>query len=151
MKIIFCCTGNTCRSPMAEYLLKKLLQEEKIDNVEVESRGIMCSNGCPISQNSLICLQEVGIDASLHKSQSITIKDLIESDLIVTMTKSHKDFLVSEFNAGENVKTFEEVAGIKDIIDPYGASLQYYRQCRDEINVGIKKIFDNLKLNKQND
>lgn len=145
MKVIFVCTGNTCRSPMAEYLLADFCRKNNIE-IEVCSRGIACSNGRPISENSRVVLQEIGIDASGHKSQSFIMRDLFEADIIITMTKAHKYILMEQFNAGENVKTFSDVCDVRDIIDPYGCDLNYYRYCRDLINQGIIGLVKYLKL-----
>lgn len=143
MKIIFVCTGNTCRSPMAEYLMREYCKKYNLD-VEVESRGLACSNGRPISDNSLAALKEVGIDASGHKSKSFIIKDLFDADLIVTMTGGHKNVLINHFNAGESVKTFDEATGVGDINVPYGCDLNCYRNCRDMIEKGIKVLVKQL-------
>lgn len=142
MKVIFVCTGNTCRSPMAEYIMRDYCKKNNLDIV-VESRGVACSNGRPISENSKLALAEIGIDASEHKSQSFTLKDLFEADLIVTMTEGHKRLLVDNFNAGDNVKSFGEIAGC-DINDPYGSSLAVYKMCLAMIEDGVKTIVDKI-------
>ena len=146
MKIIFVCTGNTCRSPMAEYLLRDYCEKNNL-NFEVCSRGLACSNDRPISENSYLALKELGIDASGHKSQSFIMRDLFEADLIVTMTNAHKNLLIQHFNAGDNVKTFADVSEVRDIIDPYGCDLNYYRACRDLIAEGVKGLVSYLNLN----
>ena len=146
MKIIFVCTGNTCRSPMAEYLMREYCKKYNLD-VEVESRGLAwfpLDTWGPISDNSLAALKEVGIDASGHKSKSFIIKDLFDADLIVTMTGGHKNVLINHFNAGESVKTFDEATGVGDINDPYGCDLNCYRNCRDMIEKGIKVLVKQL-------
>lgn len=149
MKIIFVCTGNTCRSPMAEYLMREYCKKYNLE-IEVESRGLACSNGRPISDNSLAALKEIGIDAREHKSKSFIIRDLFDADLIITMTQRHKNALIEYFNAGENVKTFEEATGVGDINDPYGCDLNCYRNCRDMIEKGIKILVNELlkRINK---
>lgn len=149
MKIIFVCTGNTCRSPMAEYLMREYCKKYNLE-IEVESRGLACSNGRPISDNSLAALKEIGIDAREHKSKSFIIRDLFDADLIITMTQRHKNALIEYFNAGENVKTFAEATGVGDINDPYGCDLNCYRNCRDMIEKGIKILVNELlkRINK---
>lgn len=143
MKIIFVCTGNTCRSPLAEYIMRDYCKKNKI-NIEVESRGLACSNGKSISENSYKALLEIGIDASLHQSQSFTLRDLFDADIIVAMTKGHKDALIYHFNANEKVKTFDEITGLGEINDPYCLGLDVYRECRDKIAKGIPLIAQKL-------
>ena len=143
MKVVFVCTGNTCRSPMAEYLMKDYCKKKNL-KIYAESRGLACSNGKPISENSLIALSNVGIDAKEHVSSSFTLKDLFDADLVVTMTQSHKDALIYHFNAGENVKTFGEITGLGNVVDPYGLSIYEYEKCREQIEKGIPIIVDYL-------
>lgn len=145
MKIIFVCTGNTCRSPMAEYITRDYCKKNKI-NVVVESRGIDCGNGYPIAENSRLALQELGIDASKHTSKCFDSQDLIEADLVVVMTKNHKDLLEYYFDKNEKIKTFDEVVGIGNIADPYGFSLEVYRLCRNKIEDGVKKLAEQLQI-----
>lgn len=144
MKILFVCTGNTCRSPMAEYIFRQMLKDNNIENVEVSSCGVACSNDNPISENSYLALKEINIDASAHKSKSITIKDLLESDYIFTMTDNHKSFLKVNFNAGSNVQTLGEAVGLGDITDPFGSNLDVYRLCRDELKMMLSLLLTKL-------
>ncbi len=146
MKLIFVCTGNTCRSPLAEYLMKDYCKKNNLD-IEVESRGLACSNDRPISENSKMALAEIGIDASEHKSKSFTIKDLFEADLIVTMTREHKYMLNYHFNKNddEKVKSFNELTGLGEVHDPFACDLDVYRRCRNQLLEGIKKIADYLE------
>ncbi|MBR3961706.1 MAG: low molecular weight phosphatase family protein, partial [Clostridia bacterium] len=89
MKIIFVCTGNTCRSPMAEGYLKSL----NIGGLEVASRGLQAGGG--VSENSVAAMQEIGIDISAHTPRNLTREEIDGADIIVCMTATHKAILES--------------------------------------------------------
>ncbi len=127
MNILFVCTGNTCRSPMAEGYLKSL----KIDNVFVKSRGLSVYPA-DVSENSLLAMQKVGIDISSHKAQQITKEDILWADKIFCMSTSHKQVLDSVASD----KVFVLSGGIPD---PYGFDLEHYENCRNEIFSAIDK------------
>lgn len=130
MNILFVCTGNTCRSPMAAGYLTSL----KLPGVTVQSRGLV-ANGAPVSDNSRIACAEKGIDISGHISKQITAEDATWADKIICMSPSHKAALA---NAGvpEN-KLFVLGSGISD---PYGGDIDIYRNCRDEIFAAIDRL-----------
>ena len=144
MTIVFCCTGNTCRSPMAEYLLSDYLSKQNIGGVKIISCGINSDNGGGISRDSLEVLAEIGIDASSHQSQSITLRELIDADYIFAMTKSHVAWLKDNMNAGGNVMTIGSYVNMEDVPDPFNGSTNQYRECRDVLNVMIKRLADKL-------
>ncbi len=124
MNILFICTGNTCRSPMAEGYLKSR-------GFSVLSRGL-CADSLPVSENSRIAMQEIGIDISKHISRQITQKDIKWADKIICMSQSHADAL-------KNVCECIVLGG--GISDPYGMDINAYRQCRDQIITEINKLF----------
>lgn len=134
MNILFICTGNTCRSPMAHYYLNSL----NLNGVNAFSAGLF-ADGSPISENSRLALSEAGIDAGSHLSHTVTLEDVKKADKIYCMTPSHKATLIS---AGiEKEKLF--LLSDKGISDPFGQDLNAYRKCRDEIFSSIDEIFKN--------
>lgn len=123
MNILFVCTGNTCRSPMAEgYLRSKALKD-----VSVSSRGLS-ADGSAVSINSKTVMNEIGIDISNHISKQITPDDIVLADKIICLSPSHKAALLSAGAPKE--KLFVLGNGISD---PYGGNPDVYRRCRDEI------------------
>lgn len=122
MDILFVCSGNTCRSPMAE----GYLNSKNIKGIMAYSAGFI-SEGDRVSENSVKVLKEIGIDVQGHKSRLIT-KDLLSADKIFCMSRTHYDMLIT---AGvKKEKVFVLGNGISD---PFGQSIDVYRQCRDEI------------------
>lgn len=122
MKVLFVCSGNTCRSPMAQ----AYLESKNIGGVTVYSAGFM-SEGESVSENAVAVMKEIGIDISDRISRVIT-KDLILSDRIFCMGESHKQILIG---AGADESKISVLSG--GISDPYGGDITVYRKCRDEI------------------
>lgn len=133
MNIYLICTGNTCRSPMAEALLRS----RQIEGVTVRSAGIHASNGMPISMNAKKLIEEADL---LHTpvSRSVTIKDVEWADVILTMTEGHKHAMVHSFtHADHKTYTLKEFVGYekdKDVQDPFGGNLTQYQQTFDELS-----------------
>jgi len=146
MKIIFVCTGNTCRSPMAEGFFNMLCA--KGDKISAISRGTFAENGAPASRFSVISAAELGADISDHQASQLTQSDVSCADYIFTMTKAHKDLIVSAFPDFSNkVFSISEFASCPDISDPYGGDLSVYRECAAEIFDATEKIYKILSVN----
>ena len=138
MKIVFACTGNTCRSPMAEGLLKAELGE----GVTVESRGVSVLYNGPATENSIKVMAEEGIDISGHISRQLDMDTIETSDIILTMTEGHKELLISMYPEYEDkIFTLYGYTSGKDgdIEDPFGGDEELYRQIRDQIKGLIKE------------
>ena len=89
MKILFVCTGNTCRSPMAETVTKAVFKNKGID-ADVESRGMYAQEGEPASEYAKLAMANYGLSLDEHTAKNITADDIKSADLILTMTQSHK-------------------------------------------------------------
>jgi protein-tyrosine-phosphatase len=132
MNILFVCTGNTCRSPMAA----SILQEKKPDWI-VQSAGLFASSGAPASAGTKTVLLEKGIDLQ-HVSTQLT-EELAEwADVILTMTDSHKQMINLHFPHLKG-KTYTLKGAEGDVIDPFGGSVDIYRQTYDELLFFIEK------------
>lgn len=139
MNIYLICTGNTCRSPMAEALLRS----RQIDGVIVRSAGIHASNGMPISMNAKKLIEEADLPYT-PVSRSITIEDIEWADVILTMTEAHKHAMIHSFShADHKIYTLKEFAGFdkgQDVQDPFGGNLTHYKQTFDELSMLMDAI-----------
>lgn len=128
MNILFVCTGNTCRSPMAEGYLKA----KALPLVSVKSRGLSAGDDGPC-ENARLSMAEIGVDISEHISQPLNMGDIAWADKIICMSLSHKTAL-SMFANPEKLFVLGE-----GIPDPFGGDMEIYRECRnaitEEINV----------------
>ena len=142
--ILFVCTGNVCRSPMAEGILRHLMKGRR--DVQVLSAGLGAMPGQAPSAHAVRAVRELGIDISRQRSRQLTAELVQQADYIFGMTHSHVDtiFLLHPQAAEKTflLREFDDTLDIfeKDISDPIGGSYDVYLGCRDQIEQGIQTI-----------
>jgi protein-tyrosine-phosphatase len=146
-KIVFICTGNTCRSPIAEKLTQKKLEEYQLD-IEVISRGILVNIPSEASTKAIKSMKNYDVDLSIHKSAEFSINDVDDQTVILTMTKHHKDYLCYLYpSIKEQAFVLKEFVGdYGDIRDPYGENQATYDSVAQEIEYSITKLIENKML-----
>jgi protein-tyrosine-phosphatase len=143
--VLFVCTANMCRSPLAEGLFLKKLGEEK-DGWRVESAGTWATEGTPASQKSLQVLTERGVDLSHHRAKVVSRELMGEFALILVMEEGQKEALRVEFpEYKDRVFLLSEMIGeYYEIDDPVGRDLEDYRLTAEEIDYILEKGFDTI-------
>jgi len=127
---------------MADGLLRKLLGPDS--DWEISSAGVRAANGFPASPNAVEAMRELDIDISDHRSRLLTAELEKEADLLVTMTRDHRDAIVElDRESGSKVfllKSFGVSQSATDIYDPVGEALEVYRRVRDEISTALPDL-----------
>lgn len=151
MKLLFICTGNTCRSSMAEALAGRLLEDRfgAGGNIEVYSAGLAASPEEAASPFAVEAMAWKGIDMSDYRAAMLTLEMVQAADLVLTMTRGHLKQVNMMF-PGHTGKTFTlaDFAGSgSDIADPIGQPLDVYRQCACSLEELIARVLDGLGEN----
>lgn len=145
-KILFVCTGNTCRSPMAEYLLRSKIKKNKIKWWDVESCGIYAAVGGEINSNSREVLKERGIVVDGFKPKQLSQKKIARSSLVVCMTFDQKLMLE---DCG-NIVSIKDLCGF-EVLDPYGLPIEAYRTVCKLLDLACDKIIEDFILKQGED
>jgi len=151
--VLMICTGNICRSPMAEGLLRtRLVQEGLADRIQVLSSGTHGIDGSPASAYAITAVHRMGIDIRGHRARTVTQQGIDEANLLLVMTHRHISFIEQHFRRTEGkLHMLSEMIGQNfNVDDPYGGPEKEYIQCAHQlasiVQHGFQHILDSLPL-----
>jgi len=146
MNLLFVCSGNTCRSPMAEALARQIAKRRGIEDLNVSSAGTNAWDNVPATDEALLVGMEREIDLTGHRARKLTPAIVSEADLIFVMTPGHLE-QVKQLGGRGKVHVIDEYASgtaNQGITDPYGGDLEAYRYTADILERELEKLFDRL-------
>ncbi|MCA9237794.1 MAG: threonylcarbamoyl-AMP synthase [Planctomycetales bacterium] len=154
MLIVVVCTGNTCRSPMAEAMLRQMIAQKagcQVDELEsrgltIASAGIAAAAGGPAATEAVEVMKSQGLDITCHQSQPLTDKLAHHADMLLTLTAAHRNAILRRWpEVAARTHTLRPDGG--DIADPIGGPLEVYKQCASQIEQALRERVEEIDLN----
>lgn len=143
MNILFICTGNTCRSPMAEAICKKKMRKLKISG-SADSCGTAAAPNVPAAENAILAVKELyNLNISKHLSKPISIELIDKADIIFVMSQRHATALISLFPECKDKLYIPK----NEIADPFMSSLEVYKACAKELECAIDDMLSKVNQN----
>lgn len=147
MHILFVCTGNTCRSPLAEAVLRRMAAERGLTDLEVSSAGTGSLEGAPASSGTYLVGIERAADTSAHRARRLTPRMVAEADLILAMSRGHLAE-IERMGGADKAWLLGEYAGFygadAEVDDPFGGEMEDYRRMAEQVETMISRVLDRL-------
>lgn len=149
MNILFVCTGNICRSPTAEHLLRKLAKDAGVKDLKVASAGTSAETNMGMTDEAMDALKGEDVVGIAHSPQGLTSANVGAADLIFAMEGHHRDIVLRRFPAAAGkvhvLKTYAGLPGPSGVDDPYGGSSRDYQTALADIKAALTSIIRKWK------